>query len=35
MTLLNNTITGRSSSSNFGPLKLQNSKIRSKNTVEN
>ena len=27
MNLLNNTITGRSSGSNCGPLKLQNSKI--------
>ena len=37
MTLLDNTITGRTSSSHCGPLKLQIqiAKIRSKNTVKN
>ena len=37
MTLLDNTITGRTSSSHCGPLKLQSqiAKIRSKNTVKN
>ena len=37
MTLLDNTITGRTSSSHCGPLKLQIqiAKVRSKNTVEN
>ena len=37
MTLLDNTITGRTSSSPCGPLKLQIqiTKIRSKNTVKN
>ena len=37
MTLLDNTITGRTSSSHCGPLKLQIqiAKIQSKNTVKN
>ena len=37
MTLLDNTITGKTSSSHCGPLKLQIqiAKIRSKNTVKN
>ena len=37
MTYLDNTITGRTSSSHCGPLKLQIqiAKIRSKNTVKN
>ena len=37
MTLLDNTITGRTRSSPCGPLKLQIqiAKIRSKNTVKN
>ena len=37
MTLLDNTITGRTSSSHCGPLKLQIqiAKIRTKNTVKN
>ena len=37
MTLLDNTITGRTSSSHCSPLKLQSqiAKIRSKNTVKN
>ena len=37
MTLLDNTITGKTSSSHFGPLKLQIqiAKIQSKNTVKN
>ena len=37
MTLLDNTITGRTSSSHCGPLKLQIqiAKTRSKNTVKN
>ena len=37
MTLLDNEITGRTSSSHSGPLKLQIqiAKIRSKNTVKN
>ena len=36
MTFLDNTITGRTSSSHCGPLKLQIqiAKIRSKNTVK-
>lgn len=36
MTYLDNTITGRTSSSHCGPLKLkiQIAKIRSKNTVK-
>ena len=37
MTLLDNTITGKTSSSHCGPLKLQIqiAKIQSKNTVKN
>ena len=37
MTLLDNTITGRTSSTHCGPLNLQTqiAKIRSKNTVKN
>ena len=34
MTLLDNTITGKISSSHCGPLKLQIAKIQSKNTVK-